>query len=336
MPIIRQGCLIPGMILIVLVFLHGCIPLHQGVSRNLFPGIDSGRSAAVTYIPEAESGNITELGNQWRDRIESILAARGIRVKARKDLYTLMEDLESHSARHDEDSVWKKTKADILVCGNYTIIPPKTKISPYRIRVMAKAYNVDSATLVGSEEFIESLDGSWLSLANSVKGNVHQENFKTITSPGTIITKPRLSAALNKTTACFTPGEEAGLTIDSEKGVFLYIFNLTADGSVSLLYPNRWMGNEPTPSSRFVFPGRSNKLFELILYPLTQNETCTESFKIVASRSKLDFSFLPVPVNRMFIGAAGGDINKMADTLKRSTGFSETVLPYSIDERCGG
>lgn len=93
------------------------------------------------------------------------------------------------------------------------------------------------------------------------------------------------------------------------------------------------MKNEPLSSANFIFPPLVGKIKQLELYPLEKGKKCKEKIKIIASRKKLDFSSLPFPENRVYIGTEGKNIEKLLDILKiakNSAGFSETVLTYCV------
>ena len=62
------------------------------ISKALRPG----EAVAVSYIYDTESGNVTELGNLYRDKTETALADDGVTVKPRRDLALIIEDVESH------------------------------------------------------------------------------------------------------------------------------------------------------------------------------------------------------------------------------------------------
>jgi len=253
---VNQGFLPLHFKLIAIVFslllTGGCVSFHKRMSPDLFPKLQPGVTAAVSYIPERETGDVTALGNLWRDRIEKILAQRGVVVKARRDITALIEDMETFGAGKEEQDVWEAAGADVLVCGNYTLFKAENGKGPGNIRVVAKAYR--GSVLVDAEEFMEPLDPSWTGLAAKIFGNVHQEKFEVVSSGTTSEPVLELDVTLNRKNNCFAPGEKAKLHVRTRPGTHLYIFNLTADGNVTLIYPNKWMVDRPLAFGDFVFP----------------------------------------------------------------------------------
>lgn len=310
----------------------GCIGVQQGVPDNLFPELKKGTSAAVSYIPEAGTGDITALGNLWRDRIEKILADRGIVVKARKDIVTLIDDMETFGSQDAENRAWKEAGADIVVLGNYSILEGSD--GKPRIRMVAKAYRTDGFQLVSGAEFVEPLGPSWQRLASAVLGNIYQEKLEVVSSENSRTAKPKLKASLGKNPACYRAGDAVHIDIQTDPGTYVYIFNLTADNNVTLLYPNRWLPDKPVSSGRMIFPPAKSNVTGLVVYPLEGEQTSRESFKIVSSRQKLDFSFLPVPENQVFAGANKRDIDRITRILKKNVHYNQQVLTYYVGKSC--
>lgn len=327
-------------------FISGCASLQSRSTTDFFPEIVSGNVAAVSFISEASTGDITALGNRWRDRIETSLAEKGVIVKARRDITVLIDDIESFGRSGSEKEIWEEAGADIIVCGSYTIFDDtqgsgtmlSSKSGGHVIKIIVKAYRISDSSLISSREINEKLDPDWAALASKIVGNIHQESLAIVSSNLSKNGLPRLSATLDRNPSCYPAGSNASITISTEPGIYLYIFNLAADQTVTILYPNRFMQNNPLVSGEVIFPppnaDSANKSMELVLYPLEQDKLCRESFKIVTSREKLDFSFLPVPENKIFAGAGGGDIGKMTKVLKANNNFSEVLLTYFVGKGC--
>ncbi len=284
-------------------------------------------SVAVSWIYDGSTGDITALGNIWRDRLESGLGKSGLTVKARKDLGFLLDDISTFDSRMAESAIWNVSGADIVVVGEYRI---NTKNR--RIALQIKALRKDTS-IAGTLAWSEDLPPNWSRLAARVKGNVYHQEIDSITAPAD--NRPTLTAKLNKNPACYPAGSRASIAINTDPGVHVYILNLAADNSVSLLYPNSKMRDQPLPTDTFLFPPPAFRQdIQLLLYPLSQERTSQESFKIVASRKPLDFSFLPVPENKIFCGIRGGDLKKVLDVLKRTKHWNETNLNYWIGPDC--
>lgn len=316
----------------LMLFITGCVSATSSGPEG--PAVPEKKiTCAVSYIYEAETGNINELGNRYRDLIEKQFKKKGYHVKARKDIVLLIEDVETFGNRTTEDKIWKDASADVVVCGNYHIIKSESKNRKDRIKVTVKAYSSKGADLVEAYTIEEKLDKGWPRAASTIHGNAFKQGFEQIAGTGS--SSPVLKAELDRRPACYGSGDSARIMIDSQQGAHIYIFNIAADNTVTLLYPNQLIKDQPLTSKRFLFPPRilSDKL-KLVLYPLEKADTSRESFKIIASDSKMDFSFLPIPFNRVYQGASGIQIKKLKNSLKQYSNFSEKTLTYFVGANC--
>lgn len=329
----RFRCWIMG-VAALCCLLSGCVSAYKGAPDDLFSELAPGVNTAVSYISEAATGDITGLGNLWRDRIEKNLSDRGVVVKARKDMVVLIDDMETFGTTREERTIWEKAGADVVVSGNYTILKPRTADGPHRIRVVAKAYDIQDARLVSAREFVQDLDASWVALAAKIYGNVYQEKLAVVSPDQSRAGRYRLNANLNRSSACYGPGQSATIHVETDPGHHVYIFNLTADGNITLLYPNQWLPDRPIASGRLVFPPAESHVTDLLLYPLADGLTSKETLKIISSPDRLDFSFLPVPENQVFAGANGKDIDRVTRMLQTHGNYSETSLTYYVGEDC--
>ena len=326
--------------LFLAVCLTGCIsstsvgpegPAAAAVTTVAAPGKIT--TCAVSYIYEAETGNINELGNYYRDMVEKQFRKKGYQVKARRDIVLLIDDAETFGSKTGEDRIWKDASADIVVCGSYQIIKPEIKNRKAKIRVSVKAFSSKGADLVESYTIEETLDKGWQRLAAAIHGNVFKQKFEHVTGTGS--SGPPLKAELDRKPACYNSGDSATISIKSHQGAHIYIFNIAADNTVTLLYPNKLLEDQPLTSDKLKFPPEilSDKL-RLVLYPLEKEGTSRESFKIIASDEKMDFSFLPVPFNRVYQGISGTRIKKLDKVLKSYNNFSEKTLTYFVGADC--
>lgn len=289
--------------------------------------MDRDETVAVSWVYDRSTGDITALGNIWRDRLESGLRKAGITVKARKDLGFLIDDISTFDPSGSESEIWEVSGADVIIVGDYSINNSNGRIA-LRIKALRK-----NTSIAGTLSWSENLPHNWPRLAARIKGNVYHKEISSITASAD--DQPTLTASLNRTPACYPSGSKASIQISTDPGVHIYILNLAADNTVSLLYPNSRMGDQPLPTGRFLFPPRAlARDLQLLLYPLKAGLTSQESFKIVASRKPLDFSFLPVPDNEIFSGIRGGDRKKVLDMLKRSRHWNEINLNYWIGPDC--
>jgi len=320
----------------LLPLLTSCAP-HAGRSlsdyafeqevEKIVTEIPEHEAVAVSWIYDGSTGDITALGNSWRDRLESALKNSSVTVKARKDLGLIIDDLTTYSKETSESTIWSTSGADVIVVGEYRI-----NVQDNRIILNIKALR-KNASLAATLHWSEELPRNWSKLAAQIKGNIYHKEISSITSPSA--DRPHLTARLNRDPACYPSGSRATIHISSEPGVHIYVLNLAADNSVSLLYPNSLMRDQPIPSGGFTFPPKAfADDLQLLIAPLRPGTTCQESFKIVASREKINFSFLPVPENELFLGARGGNMKKVLTELKKKRHWNETNLNYWTGADC--
>jgi len=144
---------------------------------------------------------------------------------------------------------------------------------------------------------------------------------------------PNLMAQLDRDPPCYKAGSRAKITVNSEAGSYIYILNVAADRTVTMIYPNSYMPEKALVSNHFSFPPKALDNLVLELYPLVGEELSRESFKVIASKKRLDFSFLKVAEGRIFAGAEASELKEVLDLLKNAKGYSETSLNYMVG-RC--
>jgi hypothetical protein len=227
----------------------------------------------------------------------------------------------------------EKSGADVLVSGKYTI---DSNADGRRAEAFLtiKAERIADGSLLSSVSFHEPLGPRWQGLASRVWSNAYQQALTRL--PGTGGDAPSLSARLDRNPPCYPPGVPATLTVHTDPGVHLYIMDLAADHTVTLLYPNRKMPDQAQATGRFTFPPASlGNQVHLVFYPLKKGQFCQEAIKVVASRRPLDFSFLPVPMDAIYSGGRGGDMKRMLDVLKNAKDWRGVVVPYGVGGGCG-
>lgn len=295
-------------------------------------------SAAVSWIYEESSGNVDDLGNSWRDRVERGLKDNLVIVKPRKDIGVIIDDVETFGLGVAEHKIWQQAGADVVVTGNYRVSHLKTsdRNQPY-INLTIKALRVNDSSLVKSINWQEKLDANWARRAACVRGNAHQKDVEIVADSSININRPLLTAKLDRgKNACYPTGTAGRVLIHTDPGSYIYILSLAADNTVTLLYPNSIMPDLPLPGGVMNFPPRAmENNIQLVFYPLENDETCREAIKVISSRLPLDFSYLPIPENTIYAGAQGGDIKQVAVTLKKARGWSEQVLGYMVGPDCG-
>lgn len=327
---------------LAMVLISGCqsVKSREAVVRDIealdqiIKKIGPGETAAVSWIYDVENGNITALGNIWRDRVELALKDHDIRIKGRRDVGFLIDDIESFGTGRAEEKIWEKAGADILVSGNYRIISGNGESG--KIVLHVKAFRIEEADLIESCEWEENLGPDWRSLESNIVGNAYHKTLQTITSPEAINKQPSLSARLNASNASYLPGEKGRIHIQTDPGAYLYLFNLSEDNTVTLLYPNKFCQNSPVAGNTFVFPEdcSEDKKLELSFYPLIPGKTCRESVIVVASAQKLDFSSIPFQSNEEYQWVAGKDIKGLYNILRQSDCWKKVSLEYTVGPEC--
>lgn len=318
------------------VFITGCQSMKTRDSaikdiKALDPFIEKinpEESVAVSWIYDAENGDITALGNIWRDRVAMGLKDHDIRIKSRKDLVLLIDDIESFGTGKAEKDIWEKAGADIIVSGTYRIIDNNEDSAEILLHI--KALRIDDAELVDSIEWTEPLGPDWQALASNIRGNVYHKKLQAITAPKNINKQPFLSARLNSPNASYQAGDKGQIHVQTDPGTYLYLFNMAADNTVTLLYPNRYCKEAPVTGKEFVFPKQCSKDIELEFYPLNSGETCRESVLVVASIEKLDFSFVPFQSSEIYHWVEGEDIKKVYNLLLQSGSWKKVSLYFTV------
>ncbi len=319
-------CLLP-----LFLLLAGCADPGR-LPPTLLADLVSTERVAVASLPEESSGDLTLLGNHLRDRIEATLVDRGVQVKARKDLVGIIDDAELADPAA-EQRLWQQVGADILVRGSYILVDEKAGGNKVTIRLLLKAFRQESVTLVDSSELLLRLPAAQVASLSRPVGNIYQQGFKTVVGADDGST-PSLAARLDRPDGCYRPGDTATIAIDSEPGVYLFIFSLSCDGNVALLHPGPHTDAAPLTTAESLFPPPGSAIRALRLQPAIPGEPCRESFKLVVARRPLDFSYLPFPENRIYAGVNGRDIARVTATLAGVPDSRQQLLDYRIDPAC--
>lgn len=98
-----------------------------------------------------------------------------------------------------------------------------------------------------------------------------------------------LKASLNR--ARFTAGEEMNIRVFSDQDVFLHVFSVGQDDTVSVLLPNRFSKDNQVPAkTEFVFPSEPQKAkgLHLRVFPPKTAKTGYDRVKIIATTKDLD------------------------------------------------
>jgi hypothetical protein len=350
------GCLTGRMSLVGLISLIGLIGLMglMGCARDVAKGIKDfrppvaellarvpeGRKVAVSAAYNAKNGEINALGDYYRGKIETAINHARYKVIPREEtLLVLFNEHEIRTTSHIRISESPGTRsdprndapelgADVVLSIRYYLVEAEN-----RLELQIRALNPADNKIVGAISLQERLPTNWRELAAVVHSNIFGQKLESLAAPAA--RRPSLQAQLDRTSACYPAGADVRLQVETEVGVHLYIFNLAADNSVTLVYPNRYLPDLPLEQGRFHFPPKGRKDMTLEVYPLVPHRSVQETFKIVASGQRLDFGFLPVPINAIFSGVEGGDLQKVLETLNQARGWAETTLTYRVGPQCG-
>ncbi|MBT4837132.1 MAG: DUF4384 domain-containing protein [Methylococcales bacterium] len=286
--------------------------------------IPSSKKVAIVPFYNGINGDITGLGDLWRDRVENSLRKNKIKVAARRDLVMIMEEVENFHDTVDMDRLTQKAQSAYIVVGRYYQ-------SSGKIELHLKLLQVTTARVKASAVLNEKLSRQTANFAYKVRGNIYHQRIDKMNPDQT---KASFSATLNR--KCFPTGGEAILNIKMQPERYLYILNLSADDTVTLLHPNRLQKNKAVSQTEFTFPPvhlRKDETLSLLLYPMNDQPTY-EKFKVISSDKRLDFSNIPVPENALFTGAKGGDMKLMLDVLSKSKNWQVIDLDYEVGKHC--
>ncbi len=293
-------------------------------------------AAAVSFIYDTRSGDVTELGNEYRDKVQLALRGEGVDIKARRDLGMIMDDVESHGFRKSERQMWEDAGADVVIGGRYrTVSSSISGEKTDRIYIVVTAYRVADSSNVGGFSHWDDCPPGWISLQMVKHGNVWHDKYTSVFDAKAPEDGPKLTARWDKKPACYLHGESARITVETEPGVYLYLINLAADYTAALWYPNSKLEDRKWRSGRFVFPPPSlgdDMVLELLM---TNGKPVVEQVKVVAGRTPLDFSKIPVAENKECVGEDGGEMKQMLQVLERASGWSQFDLEYAVSPDCG-
>jgi len=317
---------------VIVLFIASCAPTNQQKTAGLVDLVKPGETVAVTAIYDETSGAVTALGNRWRDEIEAALSRQHIIVKARRDLGFIIDDNDSFGSKVDEQKIWQTAGADLIINGSYRLQP--NVASPHALLTL-KLLDTKTANVRQTLNLTKKLTPGWAKSAAQVSGNVFQESVEILVDSSNSKKKPPLSARLNRQPACFPTAAAGIVLVQTEPGTHVYLLNLAADQSVTLLHPNSRLPDQKLISGHFEFPPPAlSKEIQLVFYPLIDGQMSHESIKVISSYFPIDFSYLPVPENAIYAGVKGGDIKQVLKSLKQAQGWSEQVLDYWVGPEC--
>ena len=296
--------------------------------------VGPGEKLGVGGFYDGTRGDYTALGDHWRDRAETALVKNGFRVAAVRDMGPVLDLLEQRRPDFDESAAWHESAGRYLLIGRYYLYPGRDEKAGDAIEIELKL--LDSATLavVGAASWRARLAPGWQREESVVRGNVYQQAVAAIGPERRRRPGPQLKAELDRRPPCYPAGSALRIRVATTPGVHLYILNLAADNTVTLVLPNRYLPDRPQPAADFTFPPDDLPHLKLLLYPLAGESTSREAFKVIASFKPLDFSFLKVPEGRIFAGAEAAELRRVLAVLKQAEGWSEVTLPYRVGRGC--
>lgn len=268
---------VPGFVFIflALLFLCGCAMEGQSsLPGTLLSQLAKDKPVAVSIIYDESTGDITQLGNRFRDDIEIALKKRGYDVKPRKDLVTIIDDAEITGDMNAERNIWKKAGAGYVVNGSYTVLWDDITDHTVKVRITTKAFAVADTALADGDTTVVTMKAPEVqALSEKVLGNHFQNQFKSLGSQdASKANTPRLTVRMDRFNRCYRPGQRATLHVRTEKGIYLYIFCLSCDGNVILIYPNRYQDNQPLTTGRFTSLPKTVPLL-VFVWPVWRTKT---------------------------------------------------------------
>ncbi len=144
-----------------------------------------------------------------------------------------------------------------------------------------------------------------------------------------------LKVALNQTV--FREGEEVEIRVSSSHDVYLHLFSVGQDDSVTVLFPNRFAQDTLIRAERpFVFPDDSQRAMgiRLRVFPPAGAKRATERIKVIATRGKRDLIKAKFREG-IFQVYEGKDTGLVTDLLRElalieDADWAEATVPYEV------
>ncbi len=298
-------------------------------------------TVAVACVYDAITKDVTELGNRWRNRIEKALNRAGATVKVRKDIVVLIDDVNTFGFKVTdvtETEIWRQGYAQVLVVGEYVVVPPARPGKPHRIELDIRAYRVSDSTYVEGIAWTEYLKPGWETFSSQVRENAFLHKWTTVFGDKDD-EGPALSAKLTRSPPCYPPETSVTIDIETEANAYLYVLYFANNNEPWLLWPNAYQ-KEPAPleTGKTVFPPEQFK-DKFGIYTFLQegkeDQPVQETITVVSSREKLDFSFLPETSHTPYFGISGADVNRVYKVLKGAAGKASAVdLKFTVGNAC--
>lgn len=123
---------------------------------------------AVLQLYEGSTGNITALGELWRDRLQFELKSNHYKIAPRKNLSALIEEIETFGDIGALDQMTTNTNAQQIILGDYYIFEEHDND---RIELYLSLFDSKNQKLIEMKKFKLPLPGNWKVLNNNIRGN---------------------------------------------------------------------------------------------------------------------------------------------------------------------
>ena len=147
-----------------------------------------------------------------------------------------------------------------------------------------------------------------------------------------------MKVSLNKT--LFMDGDEMSIQVTTNQDVFLHIFNVGQDDSVTVLFPNKYVNdNHVAANAGFVFPEESQKSsgIRLRVFVPQTSQRGLDRIKVIATTKKIDLGRGRFPEGAFRV-YPGKDSSLITDLLKElalldESEWAEATVAYEVNEK---
>lgn len=326
LPIIWPWLLLAGL------SLSGCASGVGHYFADVVPVLAPGQSVAVTQFFDEHTGNVTALGERWRDQIEMVLRERGMDVKARKDLGMIVDEMMTFGGGADNRTGYEGSGAGFVVGGRYAMFE---EMGVPVAHLMIKVFDVANGSLVMAKAGAVDLPPDWKLLSAEIIGNAYHQHLDRMDGPVSHDLLP-VEAKLDREDACYPSGASARIKVNTAADSHIYILHLLADQTVHLLYPNEHLPDQPHPTGQLEFPPPALRhVVPFTVNSAVEGKTCEQGVKVIVSRSSLAFPVTP--------GADGqgprilrqANLKEAVSKIAQMQDWNEASLDYWVGPDCG-
>ncbi len=116
--------------------------------------------------------------------------------------------------------------------------------------------------------------------------------------------------------------------------MYVYIFNIAADGSVVRILPNSIFKEMALPVGEITFPPPKIHNLSLVMAAYPNIDPAYESFRIIVSKHPLKEEGFPIPDNQIIIGNKARTIKDLYHLVANNKDIAIKDLPYLVGESC--